>query len=243
MKFTSSIDKYAPYLTEKDLMKIASVSKEFSKAFLPKVKEINNNKLSKEEKELESIKAEKPAGEFTIGRLGLKAIENLNDKTHIEFFKKDEIPNFSILVEYRILYQLINKEKDILKASNNEEFWKLFKEHLIKNSEKGIGDYLQNEFKNLDFSEENINKIHLLCEGNEEMLSPANIGKKEKDNPAGYINLLIKDPLEYIGINIGTAKNKKLCNSGPLNKYLEYIIKRRKENAEKLDKIISKIKA
>ena len=241
MKILSNLDKYSSFLTNKDLLIIASVSKKFSSTFLPKLKENISQKLSKEEKELESITTEnvKLLTEFKLGKLAEKALGNLNNKIHTEYFQKDEIPNNNIILEYRVLYQLINKEKDILKIPSNIEFFKLFKEHIVKNSEKGIGDFLQNEFKNLDFSEENIYKLHCLCEGQETSLSPANIGKKENDNPAGYINLLIKDPLEYIGINIGTGKNKKY---GELfKKYLEYIIKKRKEDEQKLDKMISKI--
>ena len=163
----------------------------------------------------------------------------MNNKIHTEYFQKDEIPNNNIILEYRVLYQLINKEKDILKVPSDIEFFKLFKEHIVKSSEKGIGDFLQNEFKNLDFSEENIYKIHCLCAGKEASLSPANIGKKENDNPAGYINLLIKDPLEYIGINIGSGKSKKYGEI--YKKYLENIIKKRKEDEQKLDNMISKI--
>ena len=241
MKILSNLDKYASFLTNKDLLIIASVSKKFSSTFLPKLKENINQKLSKEEKELESITTEnvKLLNEFKLGKLGEKALGSLNNKIHTEYFQKDDIPNNNIILEYRVLYQLINKEKDILKVSNNIEFYKIFKEHIVKSSEKGIGDFLQNEFKNLDFSEENIYKIHSLCEGQEASLSPSNIGKKENDNPAGYINLLIKDPLEYVGINIGTGKNKKYGEV--FKKYLEYIIKRRKNDEQKLDKMISKL--
>ena len=235
------LDKYSLFLTNKDLLTIASVSKKFSSTFLPKLKENINLKLSKEEKELESITTDniKLLTEFKLGKLGEKALGGLNNKIHIEYFQKDEIPNNNIILEYRVLYQLINKEKDLLKVLNNIEFYKLFKENIVKSSEKGIGDFLQNEFKNLDFSEENIYKIHCLCEGQEASLSPANIGKKENDNPAGYINLLIKDPLEYIGINIGSGKSKKYGEV--FKKYLEYVIKKRKEDEQKLNKMISKI--
>ena len=241
MKILSNLDKYSPFLTDKDLLTIASVSKKFSSTFLPKLKENISKKLAKEEKELESITTEnvKLLTEFKLSKISEKALGSLNNKIHTEYFQKDEIPNNNIILEYRVLYQLINKEKDILKVPSDIEFFKLFKEHIVKSSEKGIGDFLQNEFKNLDFSEENIYKIHCLCEGKEASLSPANIGKKENDNPAGYINLLIKDPLEYIGINIGSGKSKKYGEK--YKKYLENIIKKRKEDEQKLDNMISKI--
>ena len=198
--------------------------------------------MTKEEKELEAIKTEnaKLLNEFKLGKISEKVFETLNNSSHIEYFKKDEKLNSSIILEFRILYQLINKQKDILKVQDDNEFLKLFRESIVKNSEKGIGEFLKNEFKNLDFSEENIYKIHCLYEGQEGSLSPTIIGKKEKENPAGYINLLIKDPLDYIGINIATGKAKKSTNSEVFKKYLEYVIKKRKEDEQKLDKMMSK---
>ena len=242
MKFISILDKYSPYLTDEDIYTIGKVSKKFYKPCLEKLKEINSQKLSKEEKELESINAEgensKLINEFTLGKVATKALESLNDKSHTEYFQKEEVPGEAILLTYRILYQLINKEKDILKEKDNNKFWKLFRENLLKNSEKGIGNYIQNEFKNLDFSEENIHRLNCLCEGQEERLGPINIGKK--DNTAKFICFLIKEALEYIKIVIGTSKNKKVNNSEVYKKYLEYIINKRKEDQKKLDNLISK---
>jgi hypothetical protein len=242
-KFLSNLDRYAPFLTDKELLKIASVSKKFSSSFLQKLKESINKKLTKEEKDLEAINAEntKLLNEFKLGKIAEKVFETLNNAAHLEYFKKDEKLNSSLILEFRILYQLINKEKDILKVQDDSEFLKLFRESIVKNSEKGIGEFLKNAFKNLDFSEENIYKIYCLYEGREGSLNPTIIGKKEKENPAGYINLLIKDPLDYIGINIATGKAKKSTNSEVFKKYLEYVVKKRKEDEQKLDKIITKV--
>ena len=134
------------------------------------------------------------------------------------------------------MYQLINKEKDILKENDKDKFWKLFRENILKNSENGIGDFIKKEFQNLDFSEENIYKLNCLCEGQEERLGPINIGKK--DNTAKFICFLIKEALEYIKIVIG--KSKKLSNSEVYKKYLEYIIKKREEDQKKLENLLSK---
>ena len=240
MKFISKLDKYSPYLKEEDLINISKVCKKFSKPCFEKLKEINDQKLSKEEKELETINTEKInlLTEFNLGKAAVKASESLNDKSHIENFQKEETPNLAIVLTYRILYQLINKEKDILNEKDNVKFWKLFREHLLKNSEKGIGNFIQEEFKNLDFSEQNIEKIYNLCEGQEESLGPINIGKK--DNTAKFFCFLIKEALEYIKISIGTSKTKKTNIGEVYKKYLEYIINKRKENQQKLDKLISK---
>ena len=123
----------------------------------------------------------------------------------------------------------------MLKVSNDAEFWKLLKEHILKNSENKIGDYLKNELTKSDFSPENIDKVILLCRGKEEKLSPVN-----KENTSGFIFFLVKHTLEYIGISID--KSKKLPNTEVIQKYLEYVINKRKENDKKLDTMIANLK-
>ena len=238
MKFISILDKFSPYLTDQDIYSIGKTCSKFYKPCLEKLKEINSQKLSKEQKELEAINTgnEKLLTEFTLGKVAVKALENLNQKEHSDYFQNEKAPDDAILLTYRILYQLINKEKDILNEKNNDKFWKLFRENILKNSEKGIGDFIQNEFKNLDFSEQNIYRLNCLTEGQEERLGPINIGKK--DNTAKFICFLIKEALEYIKIVIG--KSKKVSNSEVYKKYLEYIIKKREENQKKLENLMSK---
>ena len=238
MKFISTLDKFSPYLTDQDIYSIGKTCSKFYKPCLEKLKEINSQKLSKEQKELEAINTgnEKLLTEFTLGKVAVKALENLNQKEHSDYFQNEKAPDDAILLTYRILYQLINKEKDILKEKNNDKFWKLFRENILKNSEKGIGDFIQNEFKKLDFSEENIYRLNCLTEGQEERLGTINIGKK--DNTAKFICFLIKEALEYIKIVIG--KSKKVSNSEVYKKYLEYIIKKREENQKKLENLLSK---
>ena len=224
------------HLTGEDLINIASLSKEFRKAYLPKIKEYNNQKILKEEKDLEALKAdEKKLTEFAFKKGDMKAIESLNEEKNIEYFKKEETPNESDLLMFRICYQLMNKEKDMLKVSNDAEFWKLLKEHILKNSENKIGDYLKNELTKSDFSPENIDKVNRLCRGKEAKISPVN-----KDNTSGFIFFLVKHTLEYIGVFLD--KNKKLINSDVFQKYLEYDINKRKENDKKLDTMIANLK-
>ena len=225
------------HLTGEELLKVSLLSKEFNKAYLPKIKEYNNQIILKEEKELEEVKADdKKLTEFSFGKAGLKAVENLNEESHIEYFKKDEVPNDSDILLCRICYQLINKEKDMLNVTNDTEFWKLFKEHILKNCEDKIGDYLKKELTNADFSPENADKVYSLCKGKEEKLKPVN-----KENTYGYIFFLVKHTLEYMGISIGLA-NKKLENTEAYQKYLEYRINKRKENDKKLEQKIANMK-
>ena len=238
MKFKSNLDEYSPYLTEEDIFEMGKVCKYFNKPCLAKLKEINSEKLSKIEFKYKDIfNEDRYIKEFTLGKFEFKAIDGLNDNQCIEYFKKEEAPEDIILLIYRILYQLINKEKDILKEKDNQKFWKLFRENILQNSEKGIGYFLQNEFKNLDFSVENIDRLHKLCKGNEEKLGPINIISK-RDFTAKLIIFLIKNCLEYINIIIGINKNKRVDISEQYKKYLEYKIKKRKDNQIIIEKMI-----
>ena len=122
-------DTFSSFLTEQEIYSIGKTSKKFRKFCLEKLKEINTKKLSKEQKELESINTgyEKLLTELTLGKVSKKFIENLNEKDHTEYFQNEKAPDEAILLTYRILYQLINKEKNILKENNKEKFWRLFR--------------------------------------------------------------------------------------------------------------------
>jgi len=226
MKFITNFEKYSPYLTDLDIFTLGKVCKKFNKPCLEKLKQ-------KIEKELETINKEGiKLTELTLSKVATKALASLNEKNHMEYFQKEETPEDIVILVYRILLQLINKEKDILNEKDNNKFWKLFREKLLKNSEKGIGDYIQNEFKNLDYSGENIHKLKIMCAGNEEKLGPVHIGKN--DPTAKFICFLIKEALEYIKIFIGSNKNKKVSNSEAYKKYLEYLINKINEKLANL---------
>ena len=89
------------------------------------------------EKELETINTEGiKLTELTLSKVATKALASLNEKNHMEYFQKEETPEDIVVLVYRILFQLINKEKEILNEKDNNKFWKLFRENLLKNSEK-----------------------------------------------------------------------------------------------------------
>ena len=230
------LHEFAPFLTYSELLKVASISKAFKKNCLPKIKEMNKKQLEEEKKELEALKANStnPITQFTLSKIALKAIEHLNYNKELEYFKNDEVPTQQILLLLRVLFQFINKEKEILEVKEDNQFWKLLKENIIENSEKGLGEYLKYEFYDIVCSVENIYKIDCLCEGKEKILSPIAIQKK--DNTPKIISILVKELLEYIGISVG-IKDEKRCNQEIRKKYLEYIIKKRAN----IDDLISKM--
>ena len=93
-------------------------------------------------------------------------------------------------------FQLLNKEKDIINTKNDNEFWDKVKKYF---SEKGkIGILLEQQFKELDFSNENMLSLNNLCEGKTNKLTLVYYSKLCPTT--GLFVFVVKDALEYIGI-------------------------------------------
>ena len=138
--------------------------------------------------------------EFILTRGASKAIELLNDKLYFKLFKNENFPNIEIIIVYKIYFQLVNKEKNIIEENDIEIFWKKVKEYFLNknNNNIQIGNLLENQFKQLDFSKENFVKIYNLCEGKINKLTPVYYSKICATT--GLFIFLIKDALEYLGI-------------------------------------------
>ena len=138
--------------------------------------------------------------EFILTRGASKAIELLNDKLYFKLFKNENFPNIEIIIVYKIYFQLVNKEKNIIEEKDIEIFWKKVKEYFLNknNNNIQIGNLLENQFKQLDFSKENFVKIYNLCEGKINKLTPVYYSKICATT--GLFIFLIKDALEYLGI-------------------------------------------
>lgn len=247
MKFLSSLDRYYPFLTESDLISISQVNKEFSISAIEKLKEINSSKLKDAEREKNFLKTKyesdctKEITAFSLTRGASKAVSMLNEEKNFSIIEKNQIIlRDDIIFVYRLMYQLINKNENLIlnfkkKFVDKEEYWNLVREDLLKNSgDKKIGDYLDGAFKNLDFSDENVFRVKNFCDGHVAGLNGSHISKV--DNTTGLLFFLVKDALEYIGI-LFTKKTQNAV----IFKALEYCILKRKENNELLDKILKRL--
>ena len=168
--------------------------------------------------------------EFLLTRGGLKAIELLNDKLYFKLFKNENFPNIEIIIVYRIYFQLVNKEKNIIEENDIEIFWKKVKEYFINknNNNIQIGNLLENQFKQLDFSKENFVKIYNLCEGKINKLTPVYYSKICATT--GLFIFLIKEALEYFGI----INDKKKTQINRIYQNLCFLLEIKKKEFEKL---------
>ena len=168
-----------------------------NKKYLDKINTIKNN-FNEEE-----LNSEIKPIEFTRG--ALKALSLLNEPEYQKIFDDDTIPSSDLILVYKIYFQLINKETDIINLINNCSddalIWENIFKYIKNNTEDDkLGDLFKNELNNMDCSIENIfNLIKMVNQSN----------NKDKLNPLFYSKLcpttgllifLIKESLDYLGV-------------------------------------------
>ena len=168
-----------------------------NKKYLDKINTIKNN-FNEEE-----LNSEIKPIEFTRG--ALKALSLLNEPDYQKIFDDDTIPSSDLILVYKIYFQLINKETDIINLINNCSddalIWENIFKYIKNNTEDDkLGDLFKNELNNMDCSIENIfNLIKMVNQNN----------NKDKLNPLFYSKLcpttgllifLIKESLDYLGV-------------------------------------------
>ena len=148
---------------------------------------------------------------FILSRGTLKALEILN-KDEIEHEKFFDIKNYNlfsddIYIVYQIIFQLIDNN-DIKNSSGKKEFFEKMGEFIYYhiNENNKIGDIFKNMVKEFQFNKENIYKIKNIIKGKEEKLKPLNYSQICKTT--GLVIFLVKDILEYLGLN--SKENKKI---------------------------------
>ena len=168
-----------------------------NKKYLDKINTIKNN-FNEEE-----LNSEIKPIEFTRG--ALKALSLLNEPDYQKIFDDDTIPSSDLILVYKIYFQLINKETDIINLINNCSddalIWENIFKYIKNNTEDDkLGDLFKNVLNNMDCSIENIfNLIKMVNQNN----------NKDKLNPLFYSKLcpttgllifLIKESLDYLGV-------------------------------------------
>ena len=145
--------------------------------------------------------------QFALSKSTLKALELLNDEEHYKFFNNENSYLFSddIYIVYKIIFQLI-KNNDIKNCTNKKDFFEkmvIFVQEHIEDKNK-IGDFFKNMVNQFEFSEENIFQIKKIIKGNEEKLKPKNYS--QICATTGLVIFLVKDILEYLGLNYNANK-------------------------------------
>ena len=145
--------------------------------------------------------------QFALSKSTLKALELLNDEEHDKFFNNDNFYLFSddIFIVYKIIFQLI-KNNEVKNCGNKKDFFEkmvIFVHEHIEDKNK-IGDFFKNMVNEFEFSEENIFQIKKIIKGNEEKLKPKNYS--QICATTGLVIFLVKDILEYLGLNYQANK-------------------------------------
>ena len=145
----------------------------------------------------DQIKKETP--KFVMTRGAIKAIELLNDKIYLQIFKYEVIPSDDIINIYKILFNFLNK-KEITNIKDNMLFWKEVCDLFNLESVGKIGDFINQNSTNLNFSSENIYLISRIIGSDLSKMTAPNYTKICPTT--GLVFFFINDALEYSGIII-----------------------------------------
>ena len=166
--------------------------------------QINKIKKGYKDEDLDSINHS-----FTLSKGSIKALELLNSESYNKIFKEKKLekPKDSIILIYRILFQLIDKE-ELVEIKNDKLFWEKTRNFILGNNEGKTGNFIKDYISEFDFTYKNIYKLKKLVIGNEDKIRPLiyeNICKT-----TSFITFVVKDSLEYCGI---IHNNKKTMPS------------------------------
>ena len=171
---------------------------------------INPHSNSIQEK-IQEIKDKNPEPnlniKFNLSIGTLKALELLNKEEHLKFFDINKYDSFfdDIYLVYKIIFQL-SKNNEIKNAENKKDFFEKMVKYVQDNiKENKIGNLFKEIINDFDFSKENIYKIKNIIKGNEDRLKPKYFSKICPTT--GLIIFLIKDILEFLGLNANKKSN------------------------------------
>ena len=176
-----------------------------------------------------------PKYAFSLSKSSVKALDLLNDDSYNKIFKKVylEPPLDEIILIYRIIFQLIDKE-ELCKITNDDKFWEKTRNYILENNQDKMGTFLREYISEFDFTSQNIYKLKKLVYGKLDKLKPLYLENICKTT--GLIAFIIKDSFEYCGI---IQNDKKTMPSIMIN-YLEYLqnnISRVKEYLDTLNQL------
>ena len=219
----SIIKLICSFLDKKSKIKFLSISKKLIRPLTYYIEDlykealnINNITFSNTiESQINNIKKKKckdedydsPKHAFSLSKGSLKALELLNSEAYNKIFKKEilEPPLDSIILIYRILFQLIYKE-ELIGITNDKKFWEKTRKYILENNEGKTGNFIKEYISEFDFTNKNIYKLKKLVNGNEDKIKP--LVYENICRTTGVITFIIKDSLEYCGIIYNDRKTK-----------------------------------
>ncbi len=164
---------------------------------------------------------EKLPSTFVLTRGASKAVELLNDGLYAKIFKDDSIPIDDIIMIYRLFFYLTNNPK-LAEIEGNKEFWSVCCNHFNTIPNGQIGKNILDMIPNLNFSNENLFKMHKLLGNNSHKITPTHFSKL--CGTTGLFLFLLKDAFEYSGI-LADSKKTPPYNAYKFENYYSETIK------------------
>ena len=198
-----------------------------------KVKNINQYlKDLKSKNESLNLKEEKIT-KFEYNKGSIRALSTLNSITVENFFSEKKI-NFedkNIKLIFDLYFISIGKKKDIITSNFEKGFREKFIMNYFKSNNKNIiGNIIDNEFKQIKFSDEIINSLYEYSLDKLNIISPKNFQRVNKN--ITWFCYLIKNLMEHIGIINKDNKNRNInqvynifCSRLHINKELSKKLK------------------
>ncbi len=178
---------------------------------------------------------EKLPSPFILTRGATKAVELLNDSLYAKIFKEDTIPIDDIIMIYRLFFYLTNNSQ-VAELSESREFWSACCHQFNSIPNVMIGKYILDMIPNLNFSNENLFKMHKLLGNNSNKITPTHFSKL--CGTTGLFLFLLKDAFEYCGI-LPDSKKTPPYNAYKFEKYYSEFVQ---SAIDKLNNILDRIK-
>ena len=229
-------------MTNQELLKLTQVNKLFAENALNDLIDTLKADLDKNAARLKALTdkytnidlTEKLPSPFVLTRGASKAVELLNDGLYAKIFKEDSLPIDDIIMVYRLFFYLTNNPQ-LAEVSGSSEFWSECCKHFNNIPNGQIGKYILDMIPNLNFSNENLFKMHKLLGNHTHKITPTHFSKL--CGTTGLFLFLLKDAFEYCGV-LGDSKKTPAYNSYKFEKYYsEYIQNILNKLNNKMDRI------
>ena len=194
------------YLSINDIIPIKNISKKFHQLitiylieFLENEKNdltiIKDNLEIKEEPNREGIE------NIILSKGSKKAIQLLNESQLNHLFKEEKLPNYDIILIYRIYFQMINHPFSLIAKNDIYKFWDQCKYYFTNEQNGKTGDILITMInkKKVEINGNNLYQIYNLAKGNFNKIFPNYFSNT--CGTTGLFVFVIKDILEFLGIS------------------------------------------
>ena len=179
---------------------------------------------------LSALKA--PINAFVLSSSAFKALELLNQKAYYTAFHATRVVNEEVLLVYKVYFMLRNNNDAIVNGSDKDELWLKVREYFIwERKDLALGQFVQSEIRNMDYSDKNIYKVKLFCKPHVNVLNPLYYSKMCPTT--GVFAFLVKEVLEYMGV-VGGTERRKYRNIRYEMSLIEEKIEKIKEFVERL---------